>query len=62
ARLRSLIRAGYRKPGLPAHRLLPGRGGRRALARSGIDPDAAASSLTGQQWYQLAALASGRPR
>ena len=61
-RLRSLIRAGYREPGLPAHCLLPGRGGRRALARSGIDPDGAASSLTGQQWYQLAALAASRPR
>jgi 23S rRNA (adenine-N6)-dimethyltransferase len=52
--LRTMLRTAYRRPGTRADALLGGR--RRLLVRAAIDPAAAATELTAEQWHALAVL------
>ena len=51
-RLRTLLRAAYRRPGARADVALPGR--RPLLLRAGIDPRTPVAELTADQWHDLA--------
>jgi len=55
--LRALLRTGYRRPGLRADAVLPGR--RRLLIRAGLDPRGPVEQITADQWHQLAVLLTG---
>jgi len=63
-RLRTVLRAAYRRPGARADALLGGllggRQSRRLLIGAAIDPAAPAGHLTGDQWHRLAITLADR--
>jgi 23S rRNA (adenine-N6)-dimethyltransferase len=59
-RLRTLLRAAYRRPGEAAGIALPGH--RRLLIRAGVDPRSAAGEIRAEQWHALALLLAGSAR
>jgi 23S rRNA (adenine-N6)-dimethyltransferase len=56
-RLRSMLKAAYRRPGTRTDLVLPVP--RWALRRAGLDPAAPVGAVTADQWHRLAALIGG---
>jgi 23S rRNA (adenine-N6)-dimethyltransferase len=56
-RLRAIVRAAYRRPGIRTDIALAVR--KRLLLRAGLDPAAPVAEVTADQWHRLAVLLDG---